>query len=326
VPDAVREQLQQGFRGTVGTNLAFARLFVGLLDRLESEGVRVIALKGPVAAYAHHGNLAARQFGDLDLLVPRENAAAALTCLRALGFAPDVMLEERHFRVLVRTRRELKLRHSSGWAVDLHWESLGPHFAWCSEETLWERSVEVDFEGRPARTLGAVDLAIYYCLKAAEDGWSTVYQLLDAARIIELLSEEEWGHLVVGAKKGGKWRAVGTSILLARELLGAGRPSTVGDDVERRRDIRELAARAAPRLLRSEMPGLSFPRLVAEQLRCLERWRDRVSLLRLLTVQPGERDLTLLPAWLAFPPFLQMVRIVRTVGNLATSAQDRAAA
>ena len=54
-------------------------------------------------------------------------------------------------------------------------ESLGAHFAWCREDELWARSVEVDFEGRSVRTLGGVDLALYYCLKVAEDGWSTVY-------------------------------------------------------------------------------------------------------------------------------------------------------
>lgn len=321
VPEAVREKLEKGFRTTVGTNLAFTRLFVGLLDRLEGESVRVIALKGPVAAYVHHGNLAARQFGDLDLLVPREHAPAALAALRALGFAPDVQLGERHFRILLRTRRELKLTHPTGWVVDLHWESLGPHLAWCSEDALWQRSVEVDFEGRPVRTLGPVDLAFYYCLKAAEDGWSTAYQLLDVARALEVLGEGEWEHLVAWAKRGGKWRAVGTNLLLVHELLGIAVPLGALDEAERQRDVCELAASAAPRLLSSDCPSLSFPRLVAQQMRCLERWRDKASLLRLLALRPGERDLTVLPAWLAFSPFLQIVRIGRTVGNLATAAR-----
>ena len=65
---AYKEKLERAFRATVGTNLAFVRLFLGLLERLEGKAIPVIALKGPVAAYAHHGNLAARQFGDLDLL------------------------------------------------------------------------------------------------------------------------------------------------------------------------------------------------------------------------------------------------------------------
>lgn len=320
VPEAVRAQLEKGFRTTVGTNLAFTRLFVGLLDRLEAEGVRVAALKGPVAAYAHHGNLAARQFGDLDLLVPREDAPAALAALRASGFAPDVPLGERHVRILLRTRRELTLTHATGWVVDLHWKSLGPHLCWCAEEALWSRSVEVDFEGRPVRTLGPVDLALYYCLKAAEDGWGTAYQLLDAARVLEVLDGEAWDRLVDWAVRGGKWRAVGTSIVLAHELLGVAIPPGTMAGVQNRQDTRDLAARAAPRLVSAGFPGRSFPRLVAEQLGCLERWRDKACLLRTLTLQPGERDLTLLPAWLAFTPFLQTVRIGRTVGNLAAAA------
>ncbi|MCU0690159.1 MAG: nucleotidyltransferase family protein [Polyangiaceae bacterium] len=320
VPEAVREKLDKGFRTTVGTNLAFTRLFVGLLGQLEGERVRVIALKGPVAAFVHHGNLAARQFGDLDLLVPREHAPRALAVLRALGFAPDVPLGERHFRILLRTRRELKLTHPTGWVVDLHWESMETHLSWCGGEALWSRSVEVDFEGRPVRTLGSVDLALYYCLKAAEDGWGTAYQLLDTALALEVLGAGEWDHLIAWARGAGKWRAVGTSIVLAHELLGVFVPPGFLGEVAGRRDVRELAAGAAPRMLSSDWPGLGFPRLVVEQLRCLDCWRDKVSLLRMLTLQPGERDLTLLPAWLVFSPLLQIVRVGRTVGNLATAA------
>lgn len=318
VPDHVKTELERGFRTTVGTNLAFVRVFLTLLDRLEARDVRVIALKGPVAAYAHHGNLAARQFGDLDLLVPRDHATSALGELRDLGFVPEVPLGQRHLRVLLRTgRRELKVTHSTGWVVDLHWESLGAHFAWCREDELWARSVEVDFEGRPVRTLGGVDLALYYCLKVAEDGWSTVYQLLDAARALEVLDDAGWDKLHSWAVQSGKWRAVGASVALARELLGVAVPQYIEAQRADRRDIRKLVAQAQPRLLSADSMAISFPRLVTEHLRCLERWRDRASLLYMLTLQPGERDLALLPAWLAFSPFLQAVRLARTAANLA---------
>lgn len=319
VPEPVIAELEGTFRSTVGTNLAFARLIVRLLDRLEGAGVQVIALKGPVAAYVHHGNLAARQFGDLDLLVPLGHAQAALAELRALGFAPEVPLGERHFCVLLRTRREVNLRHPNGWVVDLHWDSLGSHLSWCAEEALWQRSVEVDFEGRRVRTLGRVDLAAYYGLKAAEDGWRAAYQLLDASRAFEVLGEEEWDHLVLSVDLGGKWRAVATSVLFAHELLGVAVPCRVLDEAERRRDVRKLAARAAPRLLRPESRGLSLPLRVMEQMQCLERWRDKVSLVRTVAITPSERDLTVLPCWLTVPPLPQVVRVGRTITSLAAS-------
>lgn len=320
VPGGVREELEHRFRVTVGTNLAFVSLFLGLLERLEGKGVPVIALKGPVAAYAEHGNLAARQFGDLDLLVPRGRAAEAIDELGDLGFAPEVPLGRRHLRMLLRTgRRELKLAHAGGWVVDLHWDALGAHFAWCKESELWARSVEVDFEGRPVRTLGNVDLALYYCLKAAEDAWSTVYQLLDAARALAALDGTGWETLHAWAARAGTWRAVGASVALARELLGTEVPAGIAARLAGREDIRRLVARVRPRLLAVDAESISFPRLVAEHLHCLERWRDRARLLYMLTLQPGERDLALLPAWLAFPPFLHGVRLGRTVVNLAAA-------
>ncbi|MGV8040812.1 MAG: nucleotidyltransferase family protein [Thermoanaerobaculaceae bacterium] len=319
-----REVFERSFRATVGTNLAFVRVFLTLLDRLEARGLPVIALKGPVAAYAHHGNLAARQFGDLDLLVPPDHATSALDELRDLGFAPEVPLGQRHLHVLLGTgRRELKLAHSTGWVVDLHWGSLGAHFAWCRDSELWARSAEVDFEGRPVRTLGGVDLALYYCLKAAEDGWSAVYQLLDAARALEALDDAGWDRLHSWAAHSGKWRAVGASVALARELLGVDAPPHVAAQLAARRDIGRLVARATPRLLSADSRPVAFLRVVSDLLCCLELQRDRARLLYTLALQPGERDLALLPAWLAVPPFPQVVRLARTAGNLTAASHRR---
>lgn len=325
VPEDVKAELHKGFIQTVSTNMLFAEVLVDLLNRLEARSVRVIALKGPVAAYAHHGNLAARRFGDLDLLVPQKDAPVALSTLHELGFRPDMALDARHLRILLRTsRRELKLTHETGWTVDLHWDSVGQHLAWCPESALWARSVVVDFEGRAVSTLGPVDLALYYCLKVAEDGWSTAYQLLDAARALEALTGEDWMRVLDLARSTGKWRIVGAAVVLARRLLGVEVPPEVLAATDRR-DVQELASRALERLTSPNPPGLSFPTLVRWQLASLERWRDRAGLLRMLTLQPGERDLTLLPGWLAFPPFLQAVRLARTVGNLASAFLRRQA-
>lgn len=319
VPEEVKAELHRGFVQTVSANMLFAEVLVDLLHRLEADSVRVIALKGPVAAYAHHGNLAARRFGDLDVLVRAQDASVALSALGAVGFAPEVALDARHLRSLLRSsRRELKLSHPTGWAVDLHWGSVGPHLAWCPEDALWARSVVVDFEGQPVLTLGPVDLALYYCLKVAEDGWSTAYQLLDAARALEALTNEGWAQVLDLALASGKWRIVGAAVVLARHLMGVSVPSDVLAATERS-DVQKLVRRALPRLVSPDPPLLSFPTLVGWQLSSLERWRDRASLVWMLTLQPGEKDLAVLPSWLAFPPLLQVVRLARSMGNLAAA-------
>ena len=107
--------------------------------------------------------------------------------------------------------------------------------------------------------------------------------------------------------------------MLAGELLGLAVPPRITAFLTDRTDIGRLVSLARPRLLSSDAETISFPRLVTEHLRFLERWRDRASLLYMLALQPGERDLVLLPTWLAIPPFLQAVRLARTVRNLTAA-------
>ena len=55
---------------------------------LENNGVCVIPWKGPILAAAAYGDVALRQFGDLDILVREQDAMRAKDLLLASGYRP----------------------------------------------------------------------------------------------------------------------------------------------------------------------------------------------------------------------------------------------
>src|SRR4029078_8084126 len=61
---------------------------VDLSKRLTEAGIPTIVLKGPAVAIAAYGDYSRRTFGDIDLLVHRDDLPAANDLLLALGYSP----------------------------------------------------------------------------------------------------------------------------------------------------------------------------------------------------------------------------------------------
>jgi hypothetical protein len=91
-----------------------------LLATLESRGIPCLGFRGPFAAMDLYDDLAARDFADVDLLVPRTDRWSALAVAESLGFRIRMSDVTRGF--LARNHLHWPLVHEkTGVLVDLHW-------------------------------------------------------------------------------------------------------------------------------------------------------------------------------------------------------------
>ena len=86
VPMNVGERLRRAFQETARRNLLLAGELLELLELFAGRGVRAIPFKGPVLAAALYGDLARREFFDLDLLIRLEDLGAAQEVLESRGY------------------------------------------------------------------------------------------------------------------------------------------------------------------------------------------------------------------------------------------------
>ncbi|RXM21985.1 hypothetical protein EO238_26195, partial [Citrobacter sp. AAK_AS5] len=61
-------------------------LLLRLQQLMESHGIRLVPIKGPVLARLAYGDVALRQFEDLDLIVRRPDLVCAVDLLERDGF------------------------------------------------------------------------------------------------------------------------------------------------------------------------------------------------------------------------------------------------
>ena len=86
VPNEILEQLRDHFYANAGRNLFLTKELLKLLHLFEAHKIPAIPYKGPVLAASIYGNLALREFGDLDILVHERDYQHAQHCSSAKGF------------------------------------------------------------------------------------------------------------------------------------------------------------------------------------------------------------------------------------------------
>ncbi len=148
----------------------------------ESAGVPALTFKGPALAALAYGNVALRDFCDLDLYVPPTRVHNAIAALQEIGYNYQRPLSAN----VQRADYELTLINHRQVQIDLHWR-FSPPYLWNFDDAgALDRSIEVRLtpDQPPIRTLCPEDHLLYLAIHAAKDCWSTLRSVTDPAALI----------------------------------------------------------------------------------------------------------------------------------------------
>lgn len=194
-----------------------------------------MVVKGPVLAERCYGDVGARLYDDLDLVVPPPDFARALSAIEASGGRVTGLNWP---LVVARRRAEIPLVLPHGMLGDLHWDLLGtPRMR--SRFTLplaglFDRGRTVTVGGTEVPTLDPVDGLIYLCLHGSLSGGDQLVWVKDLDQTVE--SEPvDWDELVRRARRARADLVVAMQLERARVVLGTRVPAEVpvalaGDD------------------------------------------------------------------------------------------------
>lgn len=286
VPGATMDQLQSHFYTNALHSYFLTGELLKLLNLFEAHGIPPIPFKGPVLAASVYGDLALRQFGDLDILVHERDVLSAKDLLISQGYRPDPKLQlswEAHFV------------HDDGRiTVDLHW-GITPKDTRevCASfpfdlEGLWERLEPVSLAGTTVRHFSPEDLLLIRCQDAVKeyfkDEWPEMRWICDIAELIRVHQELDWGQVMEQARKLGSQCILFLCLSLAHDLLGAPLPKEVWQRMQADPQLRSLVTEVCGRLFhetdsqnRFFDPQRGFLERNLFCIRLKERPQDRIS-------------------------------------------------
>jgi len=317
LPPEVREEMDRRAAHQAKKNLRLAAELIHILGCLAAAGVEAIPHKGPVLAELVYGDLALRDFSDLDVLVRGGDIPRAKQALAKIGYKPNVELSEAEERAYIGSGYEYTFDGPAGKnLLELQWNFVPRFFAATfAMEAVFARSVAGSVAGRPVRMPAPEDLFLSMCVHAAKHLWGRLCWLRDLAHVVERI-EIDWSRVQSEAKRLGVERIVGVSLTLAQILVGAevsaARSALAGNS---QREL-GIAAKIAQHIPSAEDYSAESLDYVRWMLRLRENARDRWRYVSRLLLTPSLGEW----AWVKLPeplfPLYRGVRLMRVSGRL----------
>lgn len=316
LPSDWRERFRQEFVSNAHRNLLLTAELVRVLRAFERNGLQAVPFKGPVLAQQAYGDLALRQFTDLDIVLPHSQVAEAHRTLETLDYrsesaggalAAGRIPGQYAYRnptgsVLIELHTEKTMRYLP---VPLDWKALG------------SRLEAVSVGGQPLRTFSAEDTMMLLCVHGTKHFWTRLGWICDIAQFIQAARGIDWERAESLARKMRCHRTWLLGLALANEALAAPLPEGVARQI--RNDVRvvTLARRVQEHFLMSGESGISAGERVRFRGSSQDTLATGLRQLSIFATRPTDEDWEShsLPRW-ASPLYaiLRPLRILRHYG------------
>lgn len=185
-------------------NITMTAELIRVVKLLSEQGIRSIAIKGPVLSHIIHGDITQRQFSDLDLLVEPSQMYSALELLSHHGYQSQYPIEFLKNTTLLKVGKDFPTTNTKNEVlIEFHWrlfldrsikkstiDLFSPSNHWC---TLQREKIE---------TLQLDALLLYLLLHGSKHYWERLEWIVDVDRLIRLHTLTiDWGALYTMAEE-----------------------------------------------------------------------------------------------------------------------------
>ena len=236
IPSDVQQALQQTAQALTVRNWQLTKALVQLLSSFAEADIPAIPFKGPTLTQTLYGDLAQREFVDLDLLVPASHAEAVREHLAHQGY---------------------QSHHDNPWScvfikpgapeIDLHWQLAPPCFSYQLDvPALLPRCQSINLFSQPILTLTPEDSVVALSVQITKDchfNRIRLIQLCDFAVLIRC-STLNWNDVLQRVTDQGTVRLLHFALRLIHVVCQEPLPSglTLPPDAIATRYVQQVAA------------------------------------------------------------------------------------
>jgi hypothetical protein len=166
-----------------------------------------------------YGDLALREFTDLDILIREPDIPKAREILSNQGYrssmasgviTPDVNVDELHSAL-------------TGISVELHWQFSPRRFvSSLAAEHVWNGIEPIVILGRKVWSFSSQDMFLFLAVQGGKHSWSSLKWLCDLAEFIRSNADLDWPSLFKRAEALGAGRTCRLGIYTGRGVDASG--------------------------------------------------------------------------------------------------------
>jgi hypothetical protein len=317
---AQMEALSIAVRANTARSLLLTAETIKVTGALLSGGVRAVPYKGAVLAAQAYGDVALRQFEDVDIVLRHADLSKAHNLMLGLGYRPKYPWTLSADVASSLVPGDYNYRDDERETmVELHTERSMRHFPVAPDlDVLMRRLDSVLLSGHEIKTFAVEDALPILCIHGSKHLWERISWIVDISEMIQSHPGLDWDEVFRCADSFLGARMLRIGLALAANLLAAPLPDAALFRVQKDGVASQIAAEIGQRLLlRTPLPlgaGTRFQLRRRMVPGAFDGWRYA---LRLATA-PSEEDWEMVRLPEALAPLyiaLRPIRLLRKYGG-----------
>jgi len=227
--DKLVATLKPYYTSIVQKNMSMSVALIEVLNLFKKFDIDALCFKGPVLAQLAYGDITLRQYGDLDILIKKEDKQKMLDLMVRNNYVPEIVLKKQIKHTFLNAVNVLGFSTpSSNTFVEVHWELLSKNYAihW-DESLLWDKTTSIQINHQSIQTLYFEQSLLYLCTHGSKHLFERLSWVCDIDRTIREEKHINWESLLNNAEKLGIRRILLISLSLAQKLLNLPLPKKI---------------------------------------------------------------------------------------------------
>ena len=225
VPQNILAPLRARYQAQAAQAASRVEELVRVLLLLEDQGIPAVPYKGPTLAQRLYGDVALREFGDLDIMILERDVMRAQELIRCNGYKFAFLKNADKLAAYIEHNRELQMCRYDGNALELHWRfAMRQACVKQDPERFLQRLETISLAGVEMPSLPLEVYLLILSMHATKHKWRQLKLICDFAEIIRQPGLD-WQYVLREADDLGLKRMLAVGILLAEDPLEVAAPA-----------------------------------------------------------------------------------------------------
>jgi hypothetical protein len=252
VPKDVMEHLKTFFLENAQKNLLYMGELLRILELFDSHDITAIPYKGPILAIQAYGNLAFRQFDDLDIFIFKKDILKVKNLLISNGYKIQFQPKGLQEKIYLKSQRDYQFISPDNSNIEIHWNFIGLSFS-CKHDIFKNPQTPkyIEINNMKISTLSDEDMLLILCVHASGHLWERISWICDITEFIRSNKNIDWQILIEKGELYGFQKILQINILLAVELLNLKVPNQILTDLNIKESTRNISSDIKRNLLKN---------------------------------------------------------------------------
>lgn len=277
IPQNIFSEIQSRHNDTVTYNFILSAQVIGLISALRENDLDILSYKGMTLAQLAYKDISLRQFGDIDVLIRKDDFPKVKEVLMNAGCKPAWTATAKQEKAALKYYYEYPFTFGeNSTLVEVHWKFIEPFFAFdYATEDVWERMQFVNICEKDVPTLASEDYLIVLASHGSKHFFERFSWVCDISRLVEN-TEIDWNLVIKRAKEVGALRMVWLGLWMARETLDTKMPDEIYKQVLAEPEIQEIGKTFIENIFSEEVERQDWKEMAKVHMRLREKRKHKM--------------------------------------------------